>query len=82
MTSIASAKATTPRAQPPTSRRLTGLHHSRRRPARPTTFSHPTVAVLVGVRTLKNPVHIWTVQDGKATRYQQLADTKRFCDRR
>jgi ketosteroid isomerase-like protein len=25
-------------------------------------------------------VHIWTVQDGKVTRYQQLADTKRFCD--
>jgi ketosteroid isomerase-like protein len=25
-------------------------------------------------------IHIWTVQDGKVTRYQQLADTKRFCD--
>jgi len=25
-------------------------------------------------------IHIWTIQDGKVTRYQQLADTKRFCD--
>lgn len=25
-------------------------------------------------------IHIWTVQDGRVTRYQQLADTKRFCD--
>lgn len=25
-------------------------------------------------------VHIWTVRGGKVTRYQQLADTKRFCD--
>jgi hypothetical protein len=25
-------------------------------------------------------VHIRTVDHGKVTRYQQLADTKRFCD--
>jgi uncharacterized protein len=25
-------------------------------------------------------IHLWTVQDGRVTRYQQLADTKRFCD--
>ncbi len=25
-------------------------------------------------------VHIWTVTDGKVSRYQQLADTRRFCD--
>jgi len=25
-------------------------------------------------------VHIWTVTDGKVSRYEQLADTRRFCD--
>jgi ketosteroid isomerase-like protein len=25
-------------------------------------------------------VHIWTVVDGKVSRYEQLADTRRFCD--
>jgi ketosteroid isomerase-like protein len=25
-------------------------------------------------------VHIWTVADGKVSRYEQLADTGRFCD--
>ena len=25
-------------------------------------------------------VHIWTVADGKVSRYEQLADTRRFCD--
>jgi uncharacterized protein len=25
-------------------------------------------------------IHIWTVTDGKVTRYEQLADTRRFCD--
>jgi ketosteroid isomerase-like protein len=25
-------------------------------------------------------IHIWTVAGGKVTRYEQLADTRRFCD--
>ena len=25
-------------------------------------------------------IHIWTVTDGKVSRYEQLADTRRFCD--
>ena len=25
-------------------------------------------------------VHIWTVAEGKVSRYEQLADTRRFCD--
>ena len=25
-------------------------------------------------------VHIWTVADGKVSRYEQLADTRKFCD--
>ena len=25
-------------------------------------------------------VHIWTITDGKVSRYEQLADTRRFCD--
>jgi ketosteroid isomerase-like protein len=25
-------------------------------------------------------VHIWTVTDGRVSRYEQLADTRRFCD--
>ena len=25
-------------------------------------------------------VHIWTVTDGEVSRYEQLADTRRFCD--
>src|SRR5262245_22651628 len=25
-------------------------------------------------------IHIWTVQEGKVARYEQLADTRRFCD--
>jgi ketosteroid isomerase-like protein len=25
-------------------------------------------------------VHIWTLTDGKVSRYEQLADTRRFCD--
>ena len=25
-------------------------------------------------------VHTWTVTDGKVSRYEQLADTRRFCD--
>jgi hypothetical protein len=25
-------------------------------------------------------VHIWTLSNGKVSRYEQLADTRRFCD--
>ena len=25
-------------------------------------------------------IHIWTVTDGKVSRYEQLADTRKFCD--
>jgi ketosteroid isomerase-like protein len=25
-------------------------------------------------------VHVWTITDGKVSRYEQLADTRRFCD--
>jgi uncharacterized protein len=25
-------------------------------------------------------VHIWTIADGKVSRYEQLADTRKFCD--
>ena len=25
-------------------------------------------------------VHIWTLSDGRVSRYEQLADTRRFCD--
>jgi ketosteroid isomerase-like protein len=25
-------------------------------------------------------VHVWTVTDGEVSRYEQLADTRRFCD--
>jgi ketosteroid isomerase-like protein len=25
-------------------------------------------------------IHIWTINDGKVSRYEQLADTRKFCD--
>ena len=39
-----------------------------------------TVAEELAARLTPRFVHIWTLADGKVARYDQLADTRKFCD--
>jgi hypothetical protein len=71
-----------PRRGPPVRRpvRATHAHHDAT-PRRSSRRRRAPSAVLARRGLVDDRfVHIWTLADGKVSKYEQLADTRKFCD--